>query len=154
MRHKLLNLLLIIWLLTSCSGLPKREKLFDLEKKGYTISLNSAQINLDEVYLDKNNYTISKNSKNKTIDLKQKNKLSSFGYLSEIKTGQIGRIDNLNLSKYELIIIDGTPINPDHYNKVKLETSSIETLNIVNDSITQTMCKVNGDILVIKTNAR
>lgn len=141
--------------MTSCSSLPKREKLFDYEKKGYTISLNSAPINLDEVYFGKHNYKkITKNSKTKTIDLIQKDKRSNFEYLRAIKTGESCRIDNLHLAKFELIIIDGTPLNPDSYSKVKLETSSIKTLNILNDSITQTKCRVNGDILFSKTNAR
>ena len=85
MKYKPPTILSIICLLTSCSSLPKREKLFDYEKKGYTISLNSAPINLDEVYVDKHNYKkITKNSKTKTIDLIQKDKRSSFEYLSAI----------------------------------------------------------------------
>ena len=126
-----------------------------LEKKGYTVMLDSRPIKLSFTYLNKDNIVeIKKDKKNKVINIIRQNKNSKFFTIEELRT------ENNYPKELEYITVDGKVLDSLEISETKFENESIKCLSLLTqkdyqgkefDDIPQIKESVGKGILIIET---
>jgi hypothetical protein len=128
-----------------------RTKIINKYSSDYNVFLDNQKINLNKIYLDKNNIEnvrIDKRNKNLNID-----QLKSIN-LVEVKQMYLDSISKENkvLDKNELellVVIDGMPVIDD----VKMDTNSIKSFTILSQEKMNNLniCRALHGVVVITT---
>ena len=126
-----------------------------LEKKGYTVMLDSKPIKLSFTYLNKDNIAeIKKDKKNKVINIIRQNKNSKFFTIEELRT------ENNYQKELEYITVDGKVLDSLEISETKFENESIKYLRLLTlkdyqgkefDDVPQIKESVGKGILIIET---
>ena len=130
-------------------------ELVQLEKKGYSITLDSTPIKLCFTYLNKDNVSeIKKNRKTKVINIIRKNKNSTFYSLKDL----IARKDYP--SEMEYVTVDGKVLDSLEITETKFESEAIKGMRFLTkemyngkefDDLPQVKVAVGKGILMIVT---
>ena len=130
-------------------------ELVQLEKKGYTVMLDSRPIKLSLTYLNKDNIEeIKKDKKSKIINIIRQNKNSKFFTIEELRT------ENNYQKELEYITVDGKVLDSLEISETKFENESIKYLRLLTlkdyqgkefDDVPQIKESVGKGILIIET---
>ena len=122
------TIIFLILLLIGCNSIKvknSREKLLKYEAKDYSISINDSLIKLKQVYLDEEKIQEIKLDKgSKSIMLVHKDKHLNLVPLSFITKEN---------EPEKLIIIDGSPLQTNEIDFLKIEMSAIKSIKVVKD---------------------
>jgi len=157
---KQLNLILSLILfsfMTACSSVnnPSRIDLIELEKKNYSIILDSIPIQLSQTYLNNDNISkIIKDNKKRIIHIIRKNKASTFYSIEDLK------LQNKYPSDMQYITVNGLVLDSLEISKTKFENGSIKYIRFLTqkdyqgkefDDLPQVKQSVGKGILIINT---
>ena len=131
-----------------------RAKIIRKQNAEYSVYLNDNKIDINNVYLDKNNIKnveINRKKKSITINQQQKRKLvklKNINFNKFIKDSAY-RKENKNI----LVVINGVPLQDSMVEKTKLEMNSIKSIKYIpaNEQETISCEPQNKDILIIIT---
>jgi hypothetical protein len=126
-----------------------------LEKKGYSITLDSTPIKLSCTYLNKDNISeIEKDRKRKIINIIRKNKNSTFFSIEDLR-------DKNNYPKeLQHMTVDGKALDSIEISETKFENESVKYLRLLTlkdyegkefDDLPQVKQSVGKGILIINT---
>jgi hypothetical protein len=149
---------LLIGMFMSCSTTKinfSQLGLAELEKKGYTIFLDSVPINLSYTYLNDNNILlVNQDRSNKTVKIIRKNKnagLISFDELLAQKSYS---------TKIDHLVVNNSSIDSLEISKIKFESGSIKYIRLLTqkdyegneyDDLPQVKQAVGNGMLIINT---
>lgn len=143
--------------MTACSSINNysRSDLVELEKKNYSITLDSTPIKLNLTYLNQNNISeVTKDKKRKVINIARKNKNSIFYSIEDLKKR------NKYPSKMEYITVNGEALDSLEILATKFESESIKYLRLLTqkdyegkefDDLPQVKQLIGNGILIINT---
>jgi len=143
--------------MTACSSINNysRSDLVELEKKNYSITLDSTPIKLNLTYLNQNNISeVTKDKKRKVINIARKNKNSIFYSIEDLKKR------NKYPSKMEYITVNGEALDSLEILATKFESESIKYLKLLTqkdyegkefDDLPQVKQLIGNGILIINT---
>ncbi len=130
-------------------------ELVQLEKKGYSITLDSAPIKLSLTYLNKDNILeIKKDKKRRIINIIRKNKNSTFFSIEDL------RAKNNYPLELQYITVDGKVLDSVEISETKFESESITSIRLLTqkdyqgkefDDLPQVKEAVGNGILIINT---
>ena len=129
--------------------------LVQLEKKGYSITLDSTPIKLSFTYLNKDNISeIEKDRKRKIINIIRKNKNSTFFSIEDL------RAKNNYPMVLQHITVDGKALDSIEISETKFENESVKYIRLLTlkdyegkefDDLPQVKKSVGNGILIINT---
>lgn len=130
-------------------------KLVQLEKKGYSITLDSVALKLSFTYLNKDNVSeIKKDKKRKVITIIRKNKNSTFYSVKDLIT------QNKFPSEMEYVTVNGRVLDSLEISETKFEKEAIKDIRFLSqeiysikefDDLPQVKAAVGKGILMIVT---
>ena len=143
-KQKILGLIFIL-IFTSCkvaSVNSERNKLINLEKKGWSFYLNSEKIALEKTILDNQNF--------KSFDIKKSQK-KIYIYQKERKTSYNNIKDLVlldSLANDDLVVINGIPFSNLDARNLKIEKSAIRQVTKLKDTAWIGCRPINNLILI------
>ena len=157
-KIKILFSIILAFTFYNCSSYKinyNRDKIINKYSDNYIVLLDNEKIQLENIYLDKDNIkNIIVDKKSKVINISQ-NKINE---LFELKNINLDSLSNgrrgWNKKKIELIVLNGIPINDSLVEKIKIDPNSIKSVQIVTENTLNTKMngkRFDGDLLVITT---
>ena len=127
-------------------------KIVKIQENGYSIIFNTLKINFKNFYSSKEQvYRITKNKKNKTINIKSKGNSN----IIESENLKNQTIKNLSIPEFGLLIIDGYPVNSENLKtNVLIDLNSIKNIKILSKNDYQDKfphLDLKGGIVILQT---
>lgn len=151
---RIIQIIFLLFLALGCATRNityNRNKIIKKYSSDYNILLDNKKINLNKIYLDKNNI--------ENIRLDKRNKILNINQLKSIKLVEVKQMyldsiseENKVLNKDEvelLVVIDGMPVIDD----AKIDTNSIKSFTILSQEKMSniTICRPLHGVVIITT---
>lgn len=129
---KLNNLIVLLLILCiSCSTTKidySTKRVYELERKGMQIQYKAENIKFRNLFLDKSNVSsVIRNKRTNTINILPKNSNSEFITAQKL----VDEIKSQTKTEFELIIINGIPIEKSELDILKIEKSVYDKFDIL-----------------------
>lgn len=144
---KKISVCLLLSLIVSCKVASidsERYKLINLERKGWIFHINSEEIMLEKMILDKENFkSLEINKSEKKIYIVQKNQNPDYSNITHLAS-----LDSLR--EMDLVVIDGIPYSNLDARSIKIESSAIMKLTKLTDTVI-VGCRPIKNLILVST---